>query len=165
MHGREANVQLPLSKSATAKPVQAIVAQWAWGGAKPAMSRSNTIAVGCSLPGSGESASRRAAIYRQRAIPAGSPASAKAPMHRCARQYRWVHWHPAKIGMLCRSVQSGRDNFAADVVDIVQDSTGDVAKVGFKGKDGKNLVAPIDEDCSSDGHSQAPLNYDSHHRL
>jgi len=49
--------------------------------------------------------------------------------------------------MLGRSVQSERDNFADDVAHVAQDSTGYVAKVGFKGKDGRTLVALIDEDC------------------
>lgn len=52
-----------------------------------------------------------------------------------------------KRGMLGRSVQSYRDNFAADDADVARDSTGYVAKVGFKGKDGTILVALIDEDC------------------
>lgn len=49
--------------------------------------------------------------------------------------------------MLGRSVQSERDNFADDVAHVAEDSTGYVAKVGFKGKDGRTLVALIDEDC------------------
>jgi hypothetical protein len=53
-----------------------------------------------------------------------------------------------KRGMLSRSVQSYRDNFAADVADVDEENTGYVAKVGFKGKDGKTLVALIEEDCS-----------------
>lgn len=49
--------------------------------------------------------------------------------------------------MLGQSVKAERDNFVADVADIAQDCTGYVAKVGFKGKDGRILVALIDEDC------------------
>lgn len=52
-----------------------------------------------------------------------------------------------KRGMLGRSVQSERDNFADDVAHVAQDSTGCVAKVGFKGEDGRTLGALIDEDC------------------
>ncbi len=49
--------------------------------------------------------------------------------------------------MLNRSVQSERDNFAADIADVADDNTGYVAKVGFKGKDGRTLIALIEEDC------------------
>lgn len=52
-----------------------------------------------------------------------------------------------KRGMLGRSVQSERDNFADGVAHVAQDSKGYVAKVGFKGKDGRTLVALIHEDC------------------
>lgn len=61
-----------------------------------------------------------------------------------------------KRGMLGRSVQSERDNFADDVAHVAQDSTGYVAKVGFKGKDGRTLVALIDEDCYVGWTSAAP---------
>lgn len=49
--------------------------------------------------------------------------------------------------MLERSVRSERDNFATDVPEVAKDSTGYVAKVGFKGIDGSTLIALIDEDC------------------
>lgn len=49
--------------------------------------------------------------------------------------------------MLGRSVQSERDNFPTDVPGVAADRTGYVAKVGFKGKDGRTLIALIDEDC------------------
>lgn len=52
-----------------------------------------------------------------------------------------------KRRMLGRSVRSERDNFATDVPRVAEDNTGYVAKIGFKGKDGRTLIALIDEDC------------------
>lgn len=52
-----------------------------------------------------------------------------------------------KRGMLSRSVQTERDNFASDDAKVASDNTGYVAKVGFKGRDGRTLIALIDEDC------------------
>lgn len=52
-----------------------------------------------------------------------------------------------KHGMLSRSVRSEQDNFASDTATVAEDSTGYVAKVGFKGKDGRTLIGLIGEDC------------------
>lgn len=52
-----------------------------------------------------------------------------------------------KRGMLERSVKSQRDNFATDNADVFEDRGGYVAKIAFKGKDGRRLIALIDEDC------------------
>lgn len=52
-----------------------------------------------------------------------------------------------KRGMLGRSVRAERENFASDVAEIVENDGGYVAKVSFRGKDGRTLVAPIEADC------------------
>jgi hypothetical protein len=52
-----------------------------------------------------------------------------------------------KRGMLSRSARPEQDNFASNTATVADDSTGYVAKVGFKGKDGRTLVGLIDEDC------------------
>ena len=52
-----------------------------------------------------------------------------------------------KLGMLSRSFRSEQDNFASNSAEAFEDTTGYVAKVGFRGKDGRTLIALIDEDC------------------
>ena len=52
-----------------------------------------------------------------------------------------------KRGMLSRSTRSYQDNFSSDIATAAEDSTGYVAKVGFKGEDGRTLIGLIDEDC------------------
>jgi hypothetical protein len=52
-----------------------------------------------------------------------------------------------KRGMLSRSTTAYRDNFSSDAARLADDSTGWVAKVYFNGKDGRTLVAMVDEDC------------------
>jgi hypothetical protein len=50
--------------------------------------------------------------------------------------------------MLGRSSQSYRDNFAASAAsDANEDLNGYEAKVAFKGKDGRTLLALIEGDC------------------
>ena len=52
-----------------------------------------------------------------------------------------------KMGMLSRSTQAYRDNFNSDTAQLADDPTGYVAKVYFKGDDGRTLIALIDSDC------------------
>jgi len=52
-----------------------------------------------------------------------------------------------KRGMLSRSTRSYRDNFSSDIATVAEDSTGYVAKVGFKGKDGRTLIGLVEADC------------------
>jgi len=52
-----------------------------------------------------------------------------------------------KRHMLARSTISERANFASDASELGTDLNGYVAKVLFKGKDGKTLVALIEADC------------------
>lgn len=52
-----------------------------------------------------------------------------------------------KRGMLSRSTRSYQNNFASDIATVAEDSANYVAKVGFKGKDGRTLIGLIDEDC------------------
>ncbi|MFO6447424.1 hypothetical protein ACLBKU_09805 [Erythrobacter sp. NE805] len=52
-----------------------------------------------------------------------------------------------KKGMLSRSVKAEETNFASDEATVADDPTGYAAKVSFQGKDGRSLIALIDEDC------------------
>lgn len=63
-----------------------------------------------------------------------------------------------KQSMLERSVRSERDNFATDVPEVAKDSTSYVAKVRFKGIDGRTLIALIDEDCYAGWMTAVPAN-------
>jgi hypothetical protein len=49
--------------------------------------------------------------------------------------------------MLNRSTPAYRDNFASNVAQVEDDPTGYVAKVVFTGRDGKKLIALIEDDC------------------
>jgi hypothetical protein len=52
-----------------------------------------------------------------------------------------------KRGMLSRSSRPYQRNFASDVAELAEDPTGYVAKVSFKGVDGRTLIGLIDQDC------------------
>lgn len=52
-----------------------------------------------------------------------------------------------KNEMLDRSAKSYRANFASDASTLATDLNGYVAKVYFRGRDGRTLIAIIDEDC------------------
>lgn len=53
-----------------------------------------------------------------------------------------------KHQLMTRSTRSYQDNFTSDIASAAEDSAGYVAKVGFKGKDGRTLIGLIDEDCN-----------------
>ena len=52
-----------------------------------------------------------------------------------------------KNQMLARSAISYRANFASGASTLATDLNGYVAKVYFRGRDGRTLIALIDEDC------------------
>ena len=53
-----------------------------------------------------------------------------------------------KMTMLNHSTEAYRDNFNSDTAQLADDPTGYVAKIYFKGDNGRTLVALIDHDCN-----------------